>query len=109
MYATEIAARSGSRVFTGGLMLAGAVDAMADSVRTRRAEAASSVQELAIRLSESRAEEAAALNVAAALQAELASARAEISRLRSQVAVERQGRATAQAAFEELYEMCTAR
>ncbi len=69
MYATEIAARSGSRVFTGGLMLAGAVDAMADSVRIRRAEAASSVQELAIRLQESRADETAALNVAMALQA----------------------------------------
>ena len=106
MFATEIAASSASRIFTGGLMLGGAIDAMADNARLRRAEAASSVQELAIRLEEARSGELAAIELAAGLQAQLAEERAETARLRLQLSAEREGRATAQAAFQELYALC---
>jgi hypothetical protein len=109
MFATEIASSSASRIFTGGMMLGGAIDAMADNAQIWRAEAASSVQELALRLQESRASELAAIELAAALQEQLAEARAETARLRAQVAAEREGRAVAQAAFQELYEMATRR
>ncbi|MCQ6513039.1 hypothetical protein NPN18_25050, partial [Vibrio parahaemolyticus] len=87
------------RIFTGGLMLAGALDAVVDGAQIRRVEAANSVHELAIRLEEARSGELAAMELAASLQSQLAEARAETARLRAQVVAEREGRATAQAAF----------
>lgn len=99
-------------VASKGLMFGAAINRGIDqafaNAAIRRAQAANSVDELALRLQEAREDEAAALQAASAMAAELAEARAETARLRQILTAERATRAQLQAAFEALCEECTA-
>lgn len=99
---THIGLESSARIGMGGMLLGGALSIAADNVAIRRAEAVTSVAELAIRLREARAHEAAAVEAAIAAQAELAQARAEAARLRHALAAERASKAELQDLLEGL-------
>ncbi|WP_144439957.1 hypothetical protein [Methylobacterium sp. AMS5] len=99
-------------VASKGLMFGAAINRGIDqafaNAAIRRAQAAHSVDELALRLQVAREDEAAALEAAAAMQTELAASRAEAARLRQMLTAERATRAQLQAAFEALCEECAA-
>jgi DNA anti-recombination protein RmuC len=105
---SHLAADVASKGLMFGLAFHRGIDRAFANAAVRREQAAHSVDELALRLQEAREDEAAALEAAAAMAAELAQARAEAARLRAQLTAERQQRAHLQAAFEALCEECAA-
>ncbi len=81
--ASHTALSSASRIVTGGMLLGGVVDAVADSVALHRAERAIANASLADRLAIVRAAEQEALRTARDLAAELARTRRELAEERA--------------------------
>lgn len=94
---SHVALSSASRIVTGGLLLGGIVDAVADSVAMRRAERAIANASLADRLAIVRASEQEALCAARDLAAELARTRRELATAQAALAEERAALAQEQA------------
>ncbi len=100
--ASHIALGASSRLFTGGLLLAGAVDAAADAVAIRRAEGAIAQGNLAARLSSARDATDEALLVARDLAAELARTRHALALAQAELVEERAYSASVTAALRQV-------
>ena len=87
--ASHTALSSASRIVTGGLLLGGVIDAVADGIEMHRAERAIASGHLADRLAAVRAAEQEALRTARDLAAELARTRRELATAQAALAEER--------------------
>ncbi len=103
---SHVALSSASRIVTGGLLLGGIVDAVADSVAMHRAERAIANGTLADRLAAVRAAEQEALTVARDLAAELARTRRELADAKAALAQERAQTAMLSGALRQIAAAC---